>query len=82
MPEDDIGLQPLISTLIKELDRLNATLESFKAPPQPPPPIPPNLYLSGTWHRRDGDGYGIVPRPGVHDRAYDQTRHLRSTHLR
>jgi hypothetical protein len=23
-------------------------------------------FMSGRWHRRDGDGYGIFPRPGEH----------------
>jgi hypothetical protein len=57
--------------LVEQLEHLNQTLESFQPPPMPlPMPLPaapPTLYLSGRWHRRDGDGYGIVPRPGVHD---------------
>jgi hypothetical protein len=33
------------------------------------PPIAATLaqrFMSGRWHRRDGDGYGIFPRPGEH----------------
>ena len=82
MPDTDIGLQKLVGAILKELDRLNTILNSFKAPPYTPPPTPPITYLTGRWHRRDADGYGILPRPGVHDRAHDPSGNLRSTHLR
>jgi hypothetical protein len=29
-------------------------------------PVPVQRFMSGRWHRRDGDGYGIFPRPGEH----------------
>jgi hypothetical protein len=69
--------------IVRELERLNQTLDSLK-PPSSPPPVrstdpPSRIYLSGRWHRRDGDGYGIFPRPGVHHGvtySNDQTGNL------
>jgi hypothetical protein len=52
-----------LDDIVTELEQLNQTLTSFK--PAPPPPRSPSdspgrAYLSGRWHRRDGNVYGIV----------------------
>jgi hypothetical protein len=82
-----------LDDIVSELEQLNRTLENFKPPPPPFAPLPrsndiPNrLYLSGRWHRRDGNVYGIVaaqpplklPEP---DRADDPPGHLRPSDQR
>lgn len=51
-----------------------------------PAPRWTRLLMSGRWHRRDGDSYGIVRQPGVKrlepDRANNQTGDLRSPEQR
>jgi hypothetical protein len=85
MPDNDID------GLIKHLDRIAQILDTIlqntrQATPAPPAPSP-NLYLSGRWHRRDGDSYGIVqaqpklklPEP---ESADDPSGDIRPPHIR
>jgi hypothetical protein len=53
------ALVRLVETIVDE--RLAALMRS--------PPAAATFtqrFMSGRWHRRDGDGYGIFPRPGEH----------------
>jgi hypothetical protein len=66
----DNALAKALAAITEQLERLNTTLDGFKPPPSPAVLPQPhgrgNDLLSGRWHRRDGDGYGIFPRPGEH----------------
>jgi hypothetical protein len=59
MPDPDPKLVQLIEKIVDE--RLATLMRG--------PPISAAFaqrFMSGRWHRRDGDGYGIFPRPGEH----------------
>jgi hypothetical protein len=53
-----------IERVIRELENLNRILELIvqgaRRAPTPTPAPPLNLFLSGRWHRRDGNVYGNV----------------------
>jgi hypothetical protein len=59
-------LSDQLDAVVAELEQLNHTLTSFKPPPPATPQprsttdSPGRAYLSGRWHRRDGNVYGIV----------------------
>ena len=63
---DDKSLE-LIERLTRENERLRVMLMT-RVQPQPAATGTPAQYMSGRWHRRDGDVYGIVVQsPGVAD---------------
>jgi hypothetical protein len=74
MPDVDPKLVQLIERIV---DTRLAVL--MRSPPIAAPFV--QLYMGGRWHRRDGDGYGIFPRPGEHH-ADHPPGNLRPSHKR
>jgi hypothetical protein len=75
-----------LAAIIEQLQQLNQTLETFRPSPPRSSDVPGRAYLSGRWHRRDGNVYGIVQaQPKLvlgPPHADDPSGNLRPSHQR